>query len=214
MKRIFALIIALMLLVSFAACANEETETPETPETPETVENTETEEDLALYEEMLVNFGGTRKFDGTIVVSRKGSFYDFAEGIEDCSAMDPSSYYTWIASRTENSDKVKVVPAGFESEVYAYPADFFEGETAKYFGVSAEYLQGSEYYYSEPGCYYSDAVSSSEEYTYVEYVSAEKSDDSVTIHFNLTNTSGSTAYALTVNLLPEGGYNYVSYIAE
>ena len=200
MKRIFALLIAFMLLVSFAACANEETEI--------------TEEDVALYKEMLVNFGGTLKFDGSIVVSRKGSFYDFAEGIEDCSAMEPNSYYTWIDSRTENSDKVKVTPAGFESEVYAYSADFFEGEVTEYFGVSAEYLQGSEFYYSEPGCYYSDAVSSSEEYTYVEYVSAEKSGDSVTIHFTLTNTSGSTNHALNEKVLPDGGYNYVSYIAE
>ena len=199
MKRFIAFIIAAMLMISFAACAKEETAI--------------TEEDIALYNEMLVNFGGTLKFDGSIVVSRKGSFYDF-EAIEDCSAMEPNSFYTWIVSRTENSDKVKVAPAGFESEVYAYSADFFESEVASYFGVSAEYLQGSEYYYSEPGCYYSDAVSSSEEYTYVEYVSAEKSDDSVTIHLNLTNTAGSTAYALTVNLLPEGGYNYVSYIAE
>ena len=199
MKRFIAFIIAAMLMISFAACANEETAI--------------TEEDIALYNEMLVNFGGTLKFDGSIVVSRKGSFYDF-EAIEDCSAMEPNSYYTWVVSGTENSDKVKVTPAGFESEVYAYSADFFEGEVNKYFGVSAEYLHGSEYYYSEPGCYYSDGVSSSEEYTYVEYVSAEKSDDSVTIHLNLTNTAGSTAYALTVNLLPEGGYNYVSYIAE
>ena len=200
MKRFIAFIIAAMLMLSFAACAQEETVI--------------TEEDVALYKEMLVNFGGTCKFDGSIVVSRKGSFYDFAEGIEDCSAMEPNSYYTWIVSRTENSDKVKVTPAGFESEVYAYSADFFEGEVTEYFGVSAEYLQGSEFYYSEPGCYYSDAVSSSEEYTYVEYVSAEKSDDSVTIHFTLTNTSGSTNHALNVKLLADGGYNYVSYIAE
>ena len=199
MKRFIAFIIAAMLMISFAACANEETAI--------------TEEDIALYNEMLVNFGGTLKFDGSIVVSRKGSFYDF-EAIEDCSAMEPNSYYTWIVSRTENSDKVKVAPAGFESEVYAYSADFFEGEVASYFGVSAEYLQKSEFYYSEPGCYYSDAVSSSEEYTYVEYVSAEKSDDSVTIHFTLTNTSGSTNHALNVKLLADGGYNYVSYIAE
>lgn len=199
MKRFIAFIIAAMLMLSFAACAKEEPIT---------------EEDVALYKEMLVNFGGTCKFDGSIVVSRKGSFYDFAEGIEDCSAMEPNSYYTWIVSRTENSDKIKVTPAGFESEVYAYSADFFEGEVTEYFGVSAEYLQGSEFYYSEPGCYYSDAVSSSEEYTYVEYVSAEKSDDSVTIHFTLTNTSGSTNHALNVKLLADGGYNYVSYIAE
>lgn len=199
MKRFIAFIIAAMLMLSFAACAKEEPIT---------------EEDVALYKEMLVNFGGTCKFDGSIVVSRKGSFYDFAEGIEDCSAMEPNSYYTWIVSRTENSNKVKVTPAGFESEVYAYSADFFEGEVTEYFGVSAEYLQGSEFYYSEPGCYYSDAVSSSEEYTYVEYVSAEKSDDSVTIHFTLTNTSGSTNHALNVKLLADGGYNYVSYIAE
>ena len=199
MKRFIAFIIAAMLMLSFAACAKEEPIT---------------EEDVALYKEMLVNFGGTCKFDGSIVVSRKGSFYDFAEGIEDCSAMEPNSYYTWIVSRTENSDKVKVTPASFESEVYAYSADFFEGEVTEYFGVSAEYLQESEFYYSEPGCYYSDAVSSSEEYTYVEYVSAEKSDDSVTIHFTLTNTSGSTNHALNVKLLADGGYNYVSYIAE
>ena len=200
MKRFIAFIIAAMLMLSFAACAQEETVV--------------TEEDVALYKEMLVNFGGTLKFDGSIVVSRKGSFYDFSEGIEDCSAMEPNSYYTWIVSRTENSDKIKVMPAGFESEVYAYSANFFEGEVTKYFGVSAEYLQGSEYYHSEPGCYYNDGVSSSEEYTYVEYVSAEKADDFVTVHFTLSNTSGTTNHSLRVKLLPDGGYNYVSYFAE
>ena len=216
MKKILVLVIALMLVLAFAACG-QEAENTELPE--ETVntenENTENEEDTALYEDILVNFGGIRRHDGSIVVSRKGSFYDFREGIEDCSAMAPEAYYTWVVSGTENSDKIKVMPAGFESEVYAYSADFFEGEVAKYFGVSAEALQASEYYYSEPGCYYYEGVSSAAEYTQIDFVSAEENGENLTVHFTLSDsTNGTTNHALTVKMLADGGYNYVSYIAE
>ncbi len=218
MKRIFALVIALMLVLALAACG-QEAENTELPEEGETsgneTETTENEEDTALYEDILVNFGGIRRHDGSIVVSRKGSLYDFREGIEDCSAMAPEAYYTWIVSGTENSDKIKVMPAGFEAEVYAYSADFFEGEAAKYFGVSAETLQSSEYYYSEPGCYYYEGTSAAAEYTQIDFVSAEENGENLTIHFTLSDSTNGTAnYALTVKLLTDGGYNYVSYIAE
>ena len=208
MKRFIALLIALILVLSFAACAMEETEITEN----ETVE-TETEENIALYEEILVNFGAIRKHDGSLVVSRKGSFYDFAE-IEDCSALDAAEFYTWVASRSENSDKVKVLLTGFEAEVYAFTAEYYENEVTGYFDVTSEYLQNCEFYYADQTSYYSDAVSSSEEYTYIEFVSAEETDGVLTVHFTLTNSNGTTDHALSVKLLSETEYNYISYIAE
>ena len=69
MKKIIALILALIFILAFSACSNE-------------AANTEpTEEDLALYEEILFNFGGTYRHDGSLIVSRKGSLYDLREGI-------------------------------------------------------------------------------------------------------------------------------------
>ena len=184
MKRIFALLIAFILLVSFCGCGNE-------------VKDTE------LHEEILLNFGGTYRHDGSLIVSRKGSFYDFREGIEDCSALTPDTYYTWVASGTDNSNKTKVVLSGYDSEVYVYPADFVEE------------LQKSDYYYPEQNCYYFDGVSSAGEYVSIDYVSAEKNEDILTIHFTLSDlTNGITSHALNVKLLPDGGYNYVSYIAK
>ena len=206
MKKIIALMLALMLVLSFAACGNE-TENTENGE-----ENVTGEENTALYEEIILNFGGIRRHDGSMVVSRKGSFYDFREGIEDCSALEPDTYYTWVASKTENSDKIKV--ALTDSEVYAYSADFFEGEVTSCFAVSAETLRESSFYYAEQNCYYSDAIVSSSEYVSISLVSAEENEDTLTLHLTLTDMSGEANYALTVNLLAEGGYNYVSYIAE
>ncbi|MBR2042363.1 MAG: hypothetical protein IJ945_08340 [Oscillospiraceae bacterium] len=218
MKRIFALILALLLMLAFAACGQEAENTDPAEETSEP-ENAESEaeteipeETPALYEEMLVNFGGTYRHDGSIIVNRKGSFYDLREGIEDCSAMTADSYYTWVVSRTENSDKIKVMLSGFDSEVYAYSADFYEGEIAKYFGVSAEELRACDYYYADQNCYYYEGVPAAGDYVSVEYVSAEEIDDTVAINFTLTDANGSTNHVLTVKILPDGGYNYLSYL--
>ena len=210
MKRLIAFIIAAMLMVSFAACAqeNENTELPE-----EENNNTVTEEDLALYEEILLNFGGTRRHDGSLIVSRKGSFYDFRDRLSDCSNLTPDTYYTWVASRTENSDKVKILLT--ESEVYAYSADFYESEVTKFFDVTAEDLRKGDFYYPEQNCYYCETVPAAGEYVDIDFVSAEENGETLTLHFTLSDLYyGTTSHSLTVKLLPDGGYNYVSYIAE
>ncbi len=214
MKRIFALVIALMLLLSFAGCSQEAENTELPEETPNTEsENEYTEESLALYEEILLGFGGTRKHDGSLIVSRKGSLYDLREGIEDCSAMTPDTYYTWVASKTENSDKTKVMLSGSDSEVYAYSADFFESKVTEYFGVTAEYLQESVYYHSEENCYYCEDSAAIGEYVQIDFLSAEENEDSLTLFFTLTDSTNGTAnFSLTVKLLADGGYNYISYL--
>ncbi len=199
MKRIFAILIALMLLASFAGCAQEET--------------VETEEDLALYEEILLNFGGTYRHDGSLIVSRKGSFYDFRDRLSNCSNLTPDTYYTWVASKTDNSDKIKVILD--ESEKYVYSADFYENEVTKYFDVTVEHLRKGDFYYPEQNCYYCETVPALGEYVDIDFVSADKKDDTLTLHFTLSDLlNGTTNHSLTVKLLPDGGYNYVSYITE
>lgn len=202
MKRFFAFLIALMLLISFAGCGQE-------------TENNADEENTAFYEEILLNFGATRRHDGSLIVSRKGSFYDLRDILNDCSNLTPDTYYTWVASRTENSDKVKVVLSGFDSEVYAYSADFYENEVTKFFDVTVEDLRKGDFYYPEQNCYYCEAVSAAGEYVYIDFVSAEENGEELTIDFTLTDSvNGTTNHSLTVKLLPEGGYNYISYLPE
>ncbi len=211
MKRFFAFLIALMLLISFAGCGQE----TENSELPGETENNADEENTAFYEEILLNFGATRRHDGSLIVSRKGSFYDLRDRLSDCSNLTPDTYYTWVASRTENSDKVKVVLSGFDSEVYAYSADFYENEVTKFFDVTAEDLRKGDFYYPEQNCYYCETVPAAGEYVDIDFVSAEENGEELTIDFTLTDSiNGTTNHSLTVKLLSEGGYNYVSYIAK
>ena len=203
MKKIIALILALIFILAFSACSNE-------------AANTEpTEEDLALYEEILFNFGGTYRHDGSLIVSRKGSLYDLREGIEDCSAMAFENYYTWAVSRTENSDKIKVMLPGAEAQVYAFSADFYEGEIGKFFGVDAEQLKECDFYFADQNCYYYEGVSAGSDYVNIDFVSAEENGENLTVHFTLTDlVNGTTNHSLTVKLIEDGGYQYLSYIAE
>ena len=174
-----------------------------------------TEEIPALYEEMILNFGAVYNYEEKLAVRKGVSLYNNREGYMDCSLMGPASYYSWIMSLTSIEDRIEVELPGFISKVYAYDAEFFENMVFKYFGTSAEYLRNSEYYYPEQGCYYVDGAPGIGDTTYIQYLFAEEKDDRVIIYFTLSdNYYGISKHALTVKLLPDGGYNYVSYLPE
>ena len=173
------------------------------------------EEIPALYEEMILNFGAVYNHEGKLAVRKGVSLYNNREGYMDCSLMGPASYYSWVMSRTSTEDRIEVSLPGFTSKVYAYDAEFFENMVSEYFETSAEYLRNSDFYYPEQNCYFIDGGVGIGDTTYIQYLFAEEKEDKVIIYFNLSdNYYGVSKHALTVKLLPDGGYNYVSYLPE
>ena len=173
------------------------------------------EEIPALYEEMILNFGAVYNHEGKLAVRKGVSLYNNREGYMDCSMMGTASYYSWVMSRTSTEDRIEVSLPGFTSKVYAYDAEFFENMVSEYFETSAEYLRNSDFYYPEQNCYFIDGGVGIGDTTYIQYLFTEEKDDKVIIYFNLSdNYYGVSKHALTVKLLPDGGYNYVSYLPE
>ena len=173
------------------------------------------EEIPALYEEMILNFGATYNYEGKLAVRKGVSLYNNREGYMDCSMMGSASYYSWVMSRTSTEDRTEVSLPGFTSKVYAYDAEFFETMVSEYFGTSADYLRNSDFYYPEQNCYFIDGGVGIGDTTYIQYLFAEEKDGRVIIYFTLSdNYYGVSKHALTVKLLPDGGYNYVSYLPE
>lgn len=209
MKKIIALILMFMLVIS--GCGNAELPEENPSEAPETEDTSVSEESLALYEEMLVNFGAARSHDGSLVMARNHSLFANREGYADCANLGAEVYYSWMMSKTDNSDKIKVAIEGLESTVYAYDTAFFEERVGEFFGVSAETLQGSGLYYANSGCYFYEAASSPEMVD-IDFVSAEETDGTVAITLTLTDVNGASNFVLTVKILENGGYNYVSYL--
>ena len=173
------------------------------------------EEIPALYEEMILNFGAVYNYEGKLAVKKGVSLYNNREGYMDCSLMGSASYYSWVMSITSIEDRTEVSLPGFTSKVYAYDAEFFENLVFGYFGTSAEYLRNSDFYYPEQNCYFIDGSVGIGDTTYIQYLFAEEKDDKVIIYFTLSDDYyGISKHALAVKLLPNGGYNYMSYLPE
>jgi len=236
MKKLLALIIALLML---CACAPEEPEKPFVPEepqseteiseqeeiqeeteipeeTPETEDNEENGDGLsALHEDMIINYGGIINYEGKLTVRKGVSLYYDNVGISDYSLEDPQIFYSWIMSRTSVDDRTEVSIPGFSGNVYAYSADFFEEEVLKYFGRTAESLRVQDFYYPEQNCYYLDGHGGMGDVPEIVVNSIDEDGDLIIFHLTLDfSAENDRSMALTVKLLPDGGYNYVSYMRE
>lgn len=232
MKKIIAFAALLVLLIS--GCGTDEKnsdiigadEIPEektkniVSEIPEpafeTEEKVESEEDKqAFYEEVLINFGGIINYEGKLAVEKGISLYYSDEGYPDFSAGEPKSFYYWIISRTSVEDRTEVQIPGFNGMVYAYSADFFESEVFKYFGIAAESLRLADFYYPEQNCYFIDGHGGIGDVPYILVNSVAENNDFINFYITLDYSAEEDRnMVLTVKLLPEGGYNYVSYVNE
>ena len=188
----------------------------EIPEQVSEIEETETEEEKqALYEEMLINFGGIINYEGKLAARKGISFYYNEEGYSDFSAEDPKSFYSWIESRTSVEDRTEVSIPGFNGNVLAYSADFFENEVFKYFGRTAESLRVSDFYYPEQNCYFIDGHGGMGEVPYILVNSIAENSDFINFYLTIDYSfEDDINMILTVKLLPDGGYNYISYVSE
>lgn len=188
----------------------------EIPEQVSEIEETETEEEKQdFYEEMLINFGGIINYEGKLAARKGISFYYNEEGYSDFSAEDPKSFYSWIESRTSVEDRMEVLIPGFNGNVFAYSADFFESEVFKYFGRTAESLRVSDFYYPEQNCYFIDGHGGIGDVPYILVNSIAENSDFINFYLTLDYSfEDDINMILTVKLLPDGGYNYISYVSE
>ena len=233
MKKIVAFALALVLLFSGCGINEEIKKIADSVKIPEEKEKNvsaeisgpivESEEEKALtdeekqslYEEILINFGGIVNYEGKLAVKKGPSLYYDTEGITDFSAEDPKIFYSWIMSRTSVEDRTEVSIPGFSGNVLAYSADFFENEVFKYFGISKESLRVQDFYYSEQNCYYLDGHGGMGEVPYIILSSVAENSDFIRFYITLDySAEDDCSMILTVKLLPDGGYNYISYIKE
>ncbi len=169
----------------------------------------------ALYEEMILNFGAKVNESGELVVKKGVNFYYDVVGVSDYLLEDPIRFHSWAMSRSDIITKVEVSLPGFSDKVYAYPAEIFESEVFKYFGRTAESLRVPGFYYEEQNCYFLDGHGGIGEIPFIVVNSIEENDDMVTFHITLNyEFDNDRNMALTVKLLSDGGYNYVSYLPE
>lgn len=168
-----------------------------------------------LYEDIIVNFGAKVNDFGELRVGKGVSLYYDREG---CIFGKESAdvFYSWLMARTPVEDRIKVLFPGYVEEMYALDAEYYEAEVYKYFGISSEQLRKSDCYYPEQNCYFVDYGGGIGETPALIINSIEESEDTVVFHVTVDYDFADEDYnmALTVKLLPDGGYNYVSYLPE
>ena len=168
-----------------------------------------------FHEEIIVNFGGEISPYYELGVNKGVSLYYADEGIEDFSKESATIFYSWLMSKTYVKDRIEVSLPGFREKVYAYSGEFFESEVMKYFDVSEEQLRDPYIYYKEQNCYFLDGHVGIGDTPALIVSSIEESEDKIAFHLTLDYSyEDDRNMVLTVKLLPEGGYNYISYLPE
>lgn len=168
-----------------------------------------------FHEEIIVNFGGEISPYYELGVNKGVSLYYIDEGVEDFSKESATIFYSWLMSKTYVKDRIEVSLPGFREKVYAYSGEFFESEVMKYFDVSEEQLRDPYIYYEEQNCYFLDGHVGIGDTPALVVSSIEESEDKIAFHLTLDYSyEDDRNMVLTVKLLPEGGYNYISYLPE
>jgi len=168
-----------------------------------------------FHEEIIVNFGGEISPYYELGVNKGVSLYYADEGIEDFSKESATVFYSWLMSKTYVEDRIEVSLPGFREKVYAYSGEFFESEVMKYFDVSEEQLRDPYIYYKEQNCYFLDGHVGIGDTPALVINSIDETEDKIAFHLTLDYSyEDDRNMVLTVKLLPEGGYNYISYLPE
>lgn len=232
MKKFFMILLAFVMVLSFAACGNEEpqTENPESevleseselikPEEPENSEPEQTNEEL--YEEMILNFGAKKEEDGKIRINKTVSLYNMTDGFEDGTQLNENSYFGWAMfhfnSEYSYEERMELFTGAGEDMGWAYPSEYYEPAVFKFFGVPAETLRRGELYNAEKDYYHMGGGGGVGISPVIIINDIEESEDRVVFHITLdAEMEGFENYdmVLTVKILPEGGYNYQSYLPE
>ena len=173
-----------------------------------------------LQEEMILNFGAKKRDFGAIEAEKTGSLYFDSEGFSDGENLSEISYFIWAESYFKNNYDYETIQKLFsgdgEEMGLVYPSEYYEPLIFEYFGVPAEILRKGELYNAEKD-YYSEVFGGGIGDTpYVLVNSIDETEENVVFHISLKHYFPGNDFdmVLTVKLLPEGGYNYISYLPE
>lgn len=172
-----------------------------------------------LQKEIILNFGAREAEFGTIRSNKTTSLYFNTEGYEDMSKLDGTYYFGWAMFYFQNNYDYETQKELFggagEGMGWAFPSEYYEPAVYKYFGVPAEELRKSEIYNPEKDYYNIPFGGGIGDYPYIVVNSIDETEEKVVFHITLVHIiEKNIDMALTVKLLPEGGYNYVSYLPE
>ena len=170
-----------------------------------------------LYEDIILNFGARVNAFGELGVNKGPSLYYSTNGYADFSKERAQIFYVWVVAKSNAENRAEVYLPDYGTTVYAFPEEYFEAEVQKYFAVSTEDLRSSKCYYPEQKVYFYEFGGGIGETPALIINSIEEKEDTVT--FDLTvkysiNTEDNSNMLLTVKILPDGGYNYISYLPK
>ena len=174
-----------------------------------------------LQEEMILNFGALNTDYGAITANKIVSLYNKTDGFSDGAKLSDSNYFGWAMSYLnyhggyddKTLQKHFTHPEGLGG--WAYPSEYYEPAVFEFFGVPAEELRKSEYYDEKNDIYWIDGGGGIGDTPFIVVNSVEETEETVVFHITLKHfVEKDIDMALTVKLLPDGGYNYVSYLRE
>ncbi len=172
-----------------------------------------------LQEEMILNFGAVKTDFGAIQAEKTGSLYFNTKGYEDLSKLGETNYFVWAMFHFGNEYDYKTRKELFggagEGNGWAFPSEYYEPAIFKYFGVPAEVLRKGEGYNAEKDYYNILFGGGIGDTPFIVVNSVEETKETVVFHITLRPIHDyDTNMVLTVKLLPDGGYNYISYLPE
>lgn len=172
-----------------------------------------------LQKEIILNFGAREAEFGTIRSNKTTSLYFNTEGFSDGTKLNETSYFSWVmfylGKEYDYETQKELFTGAGEGMGWAFPSEYYEPAVYKYFGVPAEELRKSEIYNPEKDYYNIPFGGGIGDYPYIVVNSIDETEEKVVFHITLVHIiEKNIDMALTVKLLPDGGYNYVSYLPE
>ena len=172
-----------------------------------------------LQKEIILNFGAREAEFGTIRSNKTTSLYFNTEGFSDGTKLNETSYFSWVmfylGKEYDYETQKELFTGAGEGMGWAFPSEYYEPAVYKYFGVPAEELRKSEIYNPEKDYYNIPFGGGIGDYPYIVVNSIDETEEKVVFHITLVHIiEKNIDMALTVKLIPDGGYNYVSYLPE
>ena len=172
-----------------------------------------------LQKEIILNFGAREAEFGTIRSNKTTSLYFNTEGFSDGTKLNETSYFSWVmfylGKEYDYETQKELFTGAGEGMGWAFPSEYYEPAVYKYFGVPAEELRKSEIYNPEKDYYNIPFGGGIGDYPYIVVNSIDETEEKVVFHITLVHIiEKNIDMDLTVKLLPDGGYNYVSYLPE
>jgi hypothetical protein len=233
-SSVFALALALGLILSLGGCEEKARPSSQTPTEPSSIEvrggepeSSIPEEtasgipqaDDALVREIVLVYGAEENtYNGPVrLVPTAISFYNRTEpeySWEGGESLSPGSYFSWFFSTTMKEDYEYKLEAyknpRTEDGGWFYPQEVYEERVQRYFQVSTEHLRSDPiYYHEEDQAYYLEGGGGKGETPQLSYTYSQEGDI-LTVVVAVDSPSSSGRHTLTVRLEEGGGWKYLA----